>query len=189
MELTEVLHLMTYGCDQEPILKAIKDNPNLIKATWKGPKSGSAEWKASPDQFVNGSNLLHYAAHFNLDEVTNYLLTAGVNIESSTDEWYKTPLAWAADGGSAITLDILLKKGAKVDAEVGGGHTALHCVAHGGSSNARERSDGYQKTVELLIASGADINKKGEKGTPLHVAISAKNLVVSEVLKKHKAME
>ena len=68
------------------------------------------------------------------------------------------------------------------------GTTALHAVAMGGSSRGSRDPDAYRRTAELLIAHGADVNRRaaGDRGqTPLDDAIKQKNAAVADVLRSH----
>jgi ankyrin repeat protein len=60
----------------------------------------------------------------------------------------------------------------------------------GGSSRGSRDPDAYQRTAEILIAHGADINRRarGNRGqTPLEDAIANNNDHVAAVLRKHGA--
>ncbi len=70
-----------------------------------------------------------------------------------------TPLHYAARDSHKEIIELLIAKGADLNARMGEGLTPLHQAAYGGQKEA----------VELLIAAGADVNAKDRGGvTPLH---------------------
>jgi len=73
-----------------------------------------------------------------------------------------TPLHIAAVYGRPKVVELLLQKGATVDARNGGGYTPLHFAA----------MNKHREVAELLLAKGADPSaKQGIGGTPLHLAV------------------
>jgi len=73
-----------------------------------------------------------------------------------------TPLHIAAVYGRPKVVELLLQKGATVDARNGGGYTPLHFSA----------MNKHREVAELLLAKGADPSaKQGIGGTPLHLAV------------------
>jgi len=73
-----------------------------------------------------------------------------------------TPLHVAADRGNAKVIEVLLKKGAELDAEDGDGYTALMVAAHQGRTEA----------LEVLLKAGAKVNLQAWAGgfTALNLA-------------------
>jgi len=93
------------------------------------------------------------------------------------DGWH--PLHAAADRHNKEIVELLLAKGAKVNAK--GGffqETPLHVAA-----------DRYQLAIaEVLIAHGADVNAKNKDGqTPLFLARTKNAKKIIALLKKHGA--
>ena len=77
-------------------------------------------------------------------------------------------------------VELLVARGAKIEAEWDGGTTPLHRAAWSGNSEA----------VEFLISKGADVNAKERNGqTPLSCAIKKGYDDVAELLRKHGAEE
>jgi hypothetical protein len=137
---------------------------------------------------LHGASPLHWAAHRNAVTVCRRLIELGANVNDSASDWWLTPLAWAADAGSADAVQLLLKLGADVNQDAVVGTTALHAVAMGGSSRGSANPDAYRRTAEILIAHGADVNRRatGDRGqTPLDDALVNHNDAVAAVLRQH----
>jgi ankyrin repeat protein len=88
---------------------------------------------------------------------------------NATNNWGATALMAAAAGGDAASVRLLLKHGAKADAQpamdprsfiYGGGRSALMWAAYRGEL----------EIMKLLIDAGADVNGEGFLGTPLSQA-------------------
>lgn len=140
---------------------------------------------AEPGNF-QGSTLLHHAAKRNQAQVVEYLLAAGLDPNAGDCSWYRTPLAWAADGGSAEAARILLRHGADALADIGQGFVALHACACGGRTNGKENPEGYRETCRLLLAAGTDIRhaRNAQQLTPLQMAEKQGNRAVADLLKE-----
>ncbi|OQS00615.1 hypothetical protein ACHHYP_03243 [Achlya hypogyna] len=67
---------------------------------------------------------------------------------------FMTPLGVAADMNSPLIADFLLGRGARVDARMGWGHTALHVAARAGHADL----------VRLLLLSGANATLRNDAG-------------------------
>ena len=90
------------------------------------------------------------------------------------DGW--TPLHKAAYEGYREIVELLIAKGADVNAKNKRGMTPLHLAAEYGRN----------QVVELLIAKGADVNAEDEDGeTPLNRAIKVKQTDLADLLRKH----
>ena len=90
--------------------------------------------------------------------------------------------ATSATGSAGFTTaggaELLIEKGADVNAKAGFGSTPLHDAAF---------SD-LKEVTELLIANGADVNAKAEEGwTPLHDAARGGHKEIADLLRKHGA--
>ncbi len=136
-----------------------------------GPGSSIHEFMKQPD-------IHEAAAEGNIKRVKQHLVE-GVDVNAIfKDSW--TPLHMAAEGGHREIVDLLIAKGADINATAGWGDgvgwTPLHMAAE----------EGHKKVVELLILKGADINvKNGDDRTPLDDAIKHKNAEIANILRKH----
>jgi ankyrin repeat protein len=156
-----------------------------------GAYPGLATEQSEQHGQFRGATPLHWAAHRNAVELCERLIQLGADVNGSATDWWRTPLAWAADAGSAEAVEHLLNRGADVDQDAIVGTTALHAVAMGGSSRGSRDPDAYRRTAEILVAYGADINRRatGNRGqTPLEAAVSCNNDAVAAVLRKHGAL-
>src|SRR5262245_16273195 len=62
------------------------------------------------DGQLHGASPLHWAGHRNAVRVCERLIQLGANVNDSASDWWLTPLAWAADAGSAQAVELLLKQ-------------------------------------------------------------------------------
>ena len=134
-----------------------------------------------PGQTGGGETPLHVAASHGHKDVVELLIAKGADVNAKTREsrtattdWlfgpaneddeaaFSTPLQWAARYGHKAVAELLIAKGADVNARNEKGATPLHTAAR----------YGHKAVAELLIAKGADVNAKTEKGeTPLFLAL------------------
>uniref|UniRef100_A0A7S1UHH1 Ankyrin repeat domain-containing protein n=2 Tax=Phaeomonas parva TaxID=124430 RepID=A0A7S1UHH1_9STRA len=87
----------------------------------------------------------------------------------------RTPLMYAAAGGDAALVALLLERGAKVSATDSDNWTALHHAAAGGEAPA------LQELLELGAASQLDVRDRAGQ-TALHVAVYAEAPAAFRVL-------
>ena len=176
-DIDTLIELIREHCNQEA-LEVLHASPTL--ATAHSDRAGQ----------LHGASPLHWAAHRNAVELCARLIDLGADVNDSASDWWLTPLAWGADASSAEAVELLLKCGADVNQDAAVGTTALHAVAMGGSSRGGRDPEAYQRTAEILIAHGADVNRRADRDrqqTPLDDAIKNENDRVAGVLRMHGA--
>ena len=88
-------------------------------------------------------------------------LASGAAVDAVDPEHGGTPLLWAAVTGRAEAIELLIRRGADVNAAGRDGGTALHAAAF----------LGHEKAVDVLVRNGAKVNAANSSGeTPLDVA-------------------
>lgn len=91
-------------------------------------------------------------------ETISHYLSDGADINARDSEFGMTPLSWAALLDQTEAIELLIQKGADVNAKNRDGGTPLHAAAFLGRTEA----------AELLIQKDADVNAKNNNGeTPL----------------------
>lgn len=157
---------------EDEALAILGKDPGLALKTYRGPDA-----KGHP--FVFGSTALHYAANDGKLRLMKKLLDCGADPNASEARWYRSVLSWAANNARLEAIRLLLNRGASIHSL-----DALHAAAWGGSSAGRERPEDYVKTLELLIARGADLNDRRNvaKQTSLDVARLSGNQRAEEFL-------
>jgi ankyrin repeat protein len=122
-------------------------------------------------------SLFDAAMKGNIEAVKQHL-AAGTDVNAKDESMGMTPLHHATFGGHKEIAELLIAKGADVNAKfdkISGG-TPLHIAA----------DKGHKEIAELLIANGADVNAKDEGGkTPLDWAITSKQTETADLLRKH----
>src|SRR5262245_31479616 len=178
MQNADTLISLIQQCKDQEALAMLNASPALAKG--RSEKEGQ----------MYGETPLHRAAHRNAIELCKRLIELGASVNDSASNWWLTPLAWAADAGSAEAVELLLKHGANVNQDAVVGTTALHAVVMGGSSRGSRDPEAYRRTAELLLAQGADVNRRAtgdRKQTSLDDALANQNERVAAVLRKHGA--
>ena len=149
--LTTIAGVVLVGCGESqqsvPPAEAKPVEPVAEAAT---PEPPSAK---APDISIHDA-----AAAGDIDAVKQHI-AAGADVNENV---LGTPLHWATVNGHKEVAELLIAKGADVNAKAGiSEKTPLHEAA----------SSGHKEVVELLIANGADVNAKKKFGrTPLHGA-------------------
>jgi surface polysaccharide O-acyltransferase-like enzyme len=106
------------------------------------------------------SNLWEAARGGDLGAVERHLAT-GAAVNGLDGELGATPLAWAALGGRAEAIELLIRRGADVNAVGRDGGTPLHAAAF----------LGHEKAVDALVKNDAKVNATNARGeTPLDAA-------------------
>lgn len=176
--------------DVEAFIELIRENRHQEALDMLNASPALAKARTDRSGQLHGATPLHWAAHRNAIELCSRLIDLGANVNDSASDWWLTPLSWGADAGSADAVELLLKRGAEVNQDAIVGTTALHAVAMGGSSQGKRDPQAYERTAQILIAHGADINRRTDKQrTPLDDAIESSNDAVVTVLRKHGAKD
>jgi ankyrin repeat protein len=174
----------------DALINLIRDGRDDEALAMLSTSSALATAHSDQDGQLHGASPLHWASHRNAVQVCERLIELGGDVNDSASNWWLTPLSWAADAGSAEAVELLLKQGADVNQDAIVGTTALHAVAMGGSSRGSRDPDAYRRTAEILIAHGADVNRRatGHNGhTPLDDAVANDNEHVAAALREHGA--
>ncbi|HEX8843302.1 MAG TPA: ankyrin repeat domain-containing protein [Pyrinomonadaceae bacterium] len=145
-------------------------------------------------------------------EIALTLIAAGADVNVKFGKGGDTPLIGAAGCGRSEIVEALLAKGAKIEGKDNGGHTAFLTAFFGSgykrwsdkqnvflaqlappglkeaAQDCMDTGDGHRKTIELLIAKGADINIRATDGgeTPLFIASLFADTELVRILLAHK---
>ena len=125
--------------------------PNIFKACSSG-KLTSVEWLIEKDQQDpntkdrDGNTLLHYSCENGHFPIVKYLISKGVDIETTNHE-RKTPLHIATEHNNLPIIKYLISKGAKIDAQNSNSRTPLHIATE----------KGFLPIVEYLLDRGGSI--------------------------------
>jgi ankyrin repeat protein len=121
----------------------------------------------------SGRTPLHCAAISGPDEIAEYLLTHGADVNAKTVSGF-TPLMAAVVNRKAKLTTLLVTKGAEVKAvDREHGASVLHMAAAGGDPTI----------IEFLLSKGADVECRENDGwTPLHTAAYKGHLAVVKAL-------
>ena len=142
------------------------------------------------------------------------LIDSGGNVNAVAPKWGWTPLHCSAYGNSRGAFDLLVSRGADVNARTHGEETVLHLLIQWGRKpdqvrfvlsrgvdinaadacgwTALHRAVLYNlpEIVDLLMAEGADVNVKDNDGrTPLWLAKERRQERIVGLLRKHGAQE
>lgn len=128
---------------------------NKTQSPQKGPKGSQTRSKA-PE--------IHRSAADGRADSVSQAIDEDPQLIRKTDASGYTALHHAAVGGHPDVIQVLIDKGAKLDARGSRGETALLLAA----------SKGNHEVVKLLAENGADVDKPASDGkTPLHKAAMA----------------
>ncbi|XP_043483988.1 ankyrin-1-like [Leptopilina heterotoma] len=124
----------------------------------------------------SGDTPLHLAIRNNHPSVFDVLVRK-CNL-NATNRVGHAPLHLAAYENYIQFVEILLKKGAKINVQSKNGYTPLHCAI-------------YRKHIqlaEILLQNGANVNVQAKnKQSPLYVAIQIKSIQLAEILLQNGA--
>lgn len=128
---------------------------------------------------IDGFSPLGLASFFEHKKLVGLFLDREASPNVPANNSFKvTPLHSACAVSNFEIAEILIKKGADVNAKQMSGVTPLHSAAHNGQT----------KLAKLLIENGADVNAKMEDGkTPLLMAEEINNNETIELLKNSGA--
>jgi len=119
------------------------------------------------------------AAEGNLTKL-RVMLDADPSLVNLTDVDGNTLLHAAAGEGRAKAAELLINRGASVNAKTKRGLTPLHDASF----------EGREEVTELLLKRGADVNARaGDGSTPLAMALSRGHEKLAELLRKHGGVE
>ncbi|KFY91029.1 hypothetical protein V498_05706, partial [Pseudogymnoascus sp. VKM F-4517 (FW-2822)] len=119
-------------------------------------------------RFAKQMTGLHLAAYFGLKDAVNSSLQTGL-----ADSYGRTPLSWASENGQVAVAQLLLDKGAEVDAKDGNGETPLSLAA----------ASGHEAVVQLLLEKSAEVDTNNTDGqTPLSLAAASGHEAVVQLL-------
>lgn len=126
----------------------------------------------------NDISPLHFALYMKDEAKARSLIEGGADVSRRTSQG-TTPLERAADVGFKDIVELLIAKGADVNAKDNWNWTPLHSAVYG-----------HKDIVELLITEGANVNARdGASRTPLWYAKDEGNAEIVELLRKHGAKE
>jgi ankyrin repeat protein len=154
----------------------------LHLAAWAGEAKVATvlATRAAALEKTNGEGMtpLHVAALVGSAKVAAALLDAKASSAAKMEETGRAPLHLAAAAGQAEMVDLLLSRGAGVDAVDAFQQTPLHLAAAAGQVKAAER----------LLAGKAAVGARDARGrTPLHVAVLWERVPMVKLLLAHKA--
>jgi ankyrin repeat protein len=110
---------------------------------------------------VRDDSVFYSALHSGNTTLVERLLSTGYRLQEIKPQGGLTPIHIAVQDDHEEIVDLLLKKGADVNARTSWEATPLHLVARQGS----------RALMDLLIMRGADVNAQTKDGdTPLHLA-------------------
>jgi uncharacterized protein len=151
----------------------------MIDAVMKGDAAQVEQCAAADREAVefwsgDGWTPLHLAAYFGHQEVAEKLLAHGANTEvRSTNDMRNLPHHAATANRQHALVELLLERGADVNAVQSGGFTSLHEAALLGD----------ERLVQLLLARGADKGLANDAGqTALALAEEKGHGAVAELL-------
>ena len=124
---------------------------------------GMPEWRAEPkelfvindeDMFKPKSDSIWHAVHTGNTAAVKEYLAEGVDVSTKDGKFGVTPLSWAVLGRQIDAVELLVLKGADVNAGNRDGNTPLHTAAFLGE----------YEIAQLLVKNGADVNVRNEDG-------------------------
>lgn len=129
-------------------------------------------------------NALHAAASSGNEDVINFLLEEGLNIDYPTPEGW-TPLFIAARDGQSEAAKLLVFRGADLNIQTDRGATALLMAITQEYPSETDRNS----LLEYMLKRGADPNLADGNGfSPLYYATTLKNVAAVKLLLEYDAV-
>ncbi len=181
----------TQGHDEfvEQLLKRASPAEQLIHATWIGNRRTALQLlQANPGLVASlepdETRAVSDAAWNNNREGVALMLEVGFPVDARGDD-NGTPLDRAAVRGYADIVEVLLAHNASLDVTNEFDGTPLGGAVWG-AGNFRDPQGDYPKTVDLLAAVDADLNRRGADGqTQVDRALAGGREDVAAVLRRH----
>ena len=164
--LTTIAAVVLVGCGPKP--------PNATPTERKAARALQRERTHNTRQ---DEALLSATHQGNIEDVKKHLAAgADVNTKGELHQWRWIPLCNAAERGHKEIVELLISKGADLEAKYLG-KTPLHWAAF----------KGHKEIVELLIANGADVNTqdKTSQNRPMDTATLLGHPEIVDLLRKH----
>ena len=153
---------MVYCATHEYMIE--QDSATVKQLQWAGFFLDVETISADLSTNLDATKALHWAIELKYLGALEYLLDRGVNpcaIDNEEGSQKRTALHYAAPGGFLKGVDILIEKGADVQALDAKSWSPLHHAAIGG----------YCRTSEVLLKAGASVHSLNSLlETPLHCA-------------------
>lgn len=181
-----------YHSGQIQYLRALQGIPadRFFNAAWDGNVPRLREILEGHSDLTNAYNregwtALQIAAYTGQPEAVQFLLGKGADLRlPSRNEMANTALhgavaGWRA-GYRAATVEVLLERGADLEAQDAGGNTALHLAAHEDATDV----------IELLLRHGSSVNaRRGDGKTPLGAAVGEGKTGAADALRRAGGIE
>jgi hypothetical protein len=165
-----------YGRLRSPLLAALSRNHTRVAELLlrHGAKVDSQGWDEDPALHIALEYLAcpYYSMQADVkSDAVSFLLNHGADVNSSDNlNFLYTPLHLAAEYRLLEEAQMLLERGADINARAKWGSTPLHSLLR--SSNYMGEEHDYLRFVRFLLEHGANVNAQDEyHTTPLHVAI------------------
>ncbi|KAK2593245.1 hypothetical protein QQS21_009044 [Conoideocrella luteorostrata] len=164
-------------------------------------------WVAVKKVFIRipTMNSIRLAAFNGHKRILQRLILGNENIINQSDEDGTNALHWACERGHAEIVQMLLDKGADVNAQSGDCDNALQAASEAGhvdimqilldngadiNAKGRQYSNALQaasyrgdaKIAQMLLDNGADVNAKGKYGNALQAASYKRNIEIVQML-------
>jgi ankyrin repeat protein len=159
--------------DEQLILAARRNQPDEVARLLQSGANPNADKIPG----YEGRPALFHAATFGYVDIAARLIERGANVNYGADRGAVTPLMMASLNGPAAMVELLVKNGAEVNAQAGGGTALTEATRKGDPAVLRvlleagadpdvpmldgtapacyAKKNGFQQAADLLIAAGA----------------------------------